>query len=555
MDLLDGVRLLDLAETRRHRAIDRQESYYRCTQDDHKQYDWDGMFLGYGAEADIAPGWFVPYKRRKPSSRYDLAKVVVNRLTSMLFGSDRFPELRVPGDSDAEDYVKALSDAARLPARMAEARSLGGACGSVCLSWGFVRGRPRVDVLNAKHCTVLRWADRSEMRVGAAIQAYRFPRQIIERGKVVVRDFYYARFWDERVEIVWDPMPMDVAASVQWRNAPSRTIAHGFGFCPFYWVQNLPDSQDPDGESDYEGLCDTLDEINQLLSATSRGTKSNVDPTLVVKASAANNDGVLRRGSDNVIWSEGGAEYLELRGGSTQTALQLLDRLRAYALDSCGVVLADPEKLSGAAQSAQALRILYAPMLAKCDLLREQYTEFAILPILRDMLSAARTLGASERELTTEEGERVVVRQPVKLPPKVSEKDGQTLVEERSPGASSDIVANWNPYFAPTWNDIKTAAEAAKLANGGKPVISQHTSVASVQTLFGVDDVAAELERIHEDSEQEVKLAQKAMGPGPEPEYEGEEEGEAEAEGEEERESVPPGPGGQTAEVEVEAES
>ncbi len=205
--------------------------------------------------------------------------------------------------------------------------------------------------------------------------------------------------------------------------------------------------------------------------------------------------------------------------------------------------------------SAAALEVRYLPMLAKCDLLREQYTEFAILPILRDMLSAARTLGASERELTTEEGERVVVRQPVKLPPKVSEKDGQTLVEERSPGASSDIVANWNPYFAPTWADIKTAAEAAKLANGGKPVISQHTSVASVQTLFGVDDVAAELERIHEDSEQEVTLAQKAMGPGPEPEYEGDEEDEAEEEDEDERESVPPGPGGQTAEVEVEAES
>jgi hypothetical protein len=275
-----------------------------------------------------------------------------------------------------------------------------------------------------------------------------------------------------------------------------------------------------------------------------------------VRASAANNDGVLRRGTDNVIWSEGGAEYLELRGGSTQTALVLLDRLRSYALDSCGVVLADPEKLSGAAQSAQALRILYAPMLAKCDMLREQYTEFGIKPILRDMLSAARKLATTSQELTTEEGERVVVVQPVKLPPRVSEEeDGSTKVEERVPGTSEDLVCNWNPYFSPTWSDIKTAAEAAKLANGGKPVISQQTSVASVQTLFGVDDVHEEMERIAKDAEAEVSLAQKAMGPGPEPSYEAEEpEDEEEDEDEEdERESVPPG--GQTAEVEVEAES
>ncbi len=530
---LQSLPLSAYCDTSRFRDLDRLESYYRCAQDDHKKYDWDGAFLGYGAEADISPGWFVPYKRRRPSSRYDLAKVIVNRLTSMLFGIDRFPELRVPGDPDAEDYAKALAETSRLPMRMAEARSLGGACGSVCLAWGFVRGVPRVHVMNAKHCTVLRWADRSELRVGAAIQAYSFHKQVIENGKVVVREYFYARYFDENVEIVWEPMPRDVAMTTLWSAQPSRVMRHDFGFCPFYWVQNVPDSHDPDGESDYDGLCETLDDINQLVSATSKGTKANVDPTLVIKMDPSLNDGPVRRGSDNAIWSTGGAEYLELRGGSTATALALLEKMRAYVLDACSVILADPEKLSGAAQSAQALRILYAPMLAKCDVLREQYTEFAIKPILRDMLAAARKLGTAQKELVTSNGERVLVSQPVRLPPRVIEEDGVSRLVERKPGVSSDIVCNWNPYFTPTWQDIKTAAEAVKLANGGKAVISQQSAVASVQSLFGVTDVQAELHKIHEEGERDLRMAQEAMrAAGPEPELEGEEPEEGPEEGE-----------------------
>lgn len=546
-DALRGIRLVDLAETTRFRSLDRMEAYYRCAQDEHKAYDWDGYFLGYGAEADIAPGWFVPYKRRKPSSRYDLAKVIVNRLSSMLFGSDRFPEIRVPGDPEAEDYVKALSDAARLPARMAEARSLGGACGSVCLSWGFVSGRPRVEVHNSKHVTVLRWADQSEWKVGAAIKAFVFPRQVVENGKIKVKDFFFARYWDENVEIVWEPMPREVAQTGRWVDWRHRRIAHAGDSTPFYWVQNHPDSESPDGESDFAGLCDTLDEINQLLSATGRGTKANVDPTLVLRMDPAMNEGTIKRGTDNVIFSPGGAEYLELRGTSTQVALGLVNQLRSYVLDAAGVVLADPEKLSGAAQSAQALRILYAPMLARCDVLREQYSEFAIKPILRDMLRHARTLLTQTREATDPDGNPVVVVSEVVLPAKMVQEGDEVRFQPRTPGSSEELSLNWNPYFSPTWNDIKAATEAVKAANGGKQVISQKTSIASVQTLFGVEDVEAELQAIHEETERETEQATKALSGGavpsflpPEPgeaeEEEGEEEAEEDDEGEEDEE-------------------
>lgn len=345
---LASVSLPTICEGDRFKQLDRLESYYRTTQDDSKMYDWDGRFQGYGGEADIAPGWFVPYKHRRPSARYNLARVIVKRLTSFIFGADRFPQLRIEGDEDAEDYVQTLAQVARLSQRMSEARDLGGSVGSVCLSFAFVEGKPRIEVHNAKHCTVVSWLDKSERRVGAAIKAYKFPRWIIRDGKMRQVDFYSVRYWDTEQEIVWDPIPADVARQRGWWNYPHQTAKHPGGVCPFYWVQNTPDSVEDDGEPDYEGLLDMFDEINRLLSATTKGTRANVDPTLVMKADPNLNDGAVRKGSDNVIWSPGGAEYLELQGMSQQAAERQLAMLKQMALDESGVVLADPEKLTGA---------------------------------------------------------------------------------------------------------------------------------------------------------------------------------------------------------------
>lgn len=543
---LREVRIADLARSERFYTLDRLEAYYRCRQDAHKEYDWDGYFVGYGASADIAPGWFVPYKRRRPSARYDLAKVIVNRLTSMLFGSDRFPEVRAEGDPETEDFLKSCVEVSRLPARMAEARSLGGACGSVCASWGLIDGRPRVEVHNSKHCTIVRWVDQSEFRVGAAVKCYAFPRRVMERGKPTIKDFYFVRYWDENTEITWEPMPLQIAQSESWSQWPIRQrVEHRMGRTPFYWCQNIPDSVEIDGECDYDGLCSSMDEINQLLSAATKGTKSNVDPTLILRMDPALNTGTIKRGTDNVIYSPGGAEYLELQGQSTTTAMDLIDKLRAMVLDAASVVLADPEKLSGAAQSAQALRILYAPMLAKCDLLREQYGEYLIKPILRDMLAYARALEARAPErVAREDGLEVEQVQRFALPARVerveievetAEGDDEEEAEEveiqrtpRTPGDGETIELNWNPYFSPTWGDIKSATEAVKLANGDKPVISQRTAIAAVQSLFGVADVDAELAALEEAADRDVVRASRTFGAGPEPVLESERFGEAE---------------------------
>lgn len=513
-----------LAEGGRFRDLDRREAYFRARQDDHKRYDWEGYFRGYGDDAAIKPGWYVPLGMRRPAARYDLAKVIVRRLTTLLFGSEHFPQIVAETDPDTEDFVRTLARESRLGQRMMEARELGGALGTACLSSGFVDGSPRLEVHNAKHCRVLRWRDRAEFKPSVVLKAYAFEKEVWDplASKWKREDFFYARYWDEQQELVWEEIPADVAKEPDWQDRipPSAVHIHGWGFCPFYWIQNRPATDEVDGESDYDGLHDIFDEINQLLSATGRGTKRNVDPTLVVHANADANRGAIKKGSDNAIFSPGGAKYLELSGESVRAARDLIEVLRGAALDAAGVVLADPEKLSGAAQSAAAMRIIYAPMLANADILREQYGEMGIRRILEDMLRMARVLMTRPAQRDPETGE--MQKAAVVLPPRVlytqgagGELDRKSV--DRKPGTATTVGLNWPAYFPATTADVKLSVESAQAANGGKQVISRRSSVLYIAQHFGVEDVDQELVEI-EDEERETREAQEAMMAGSSPE-------------------------------------
>ncbi|MEY5061178.1 MAG: hypothetical protein RIS45_1099 [Planctomycetota bacterium] len=502
---IPSIPLQRLCEGDRFRILDTAEAYFRGRQDDGKRYDWDGNIASSAADGVlIAAGWRVPHAMRKPRSRYDVGRLIVLRLTSMVFGQGRFPEIKIEDDEDAEDYVKTLARESRLATRMAEARNFGGAEGTACLSFGFVNGAPRVQVHNPKHVNVVSWADEDELRPSGVLKAYSYPVDIFDdvAGRVVRKTFWKVRWWDTEREITWRGIPDNVARTEFWHRWENSVIVHGYGFCPFYWIQNRPCSGQYDGEGDFAGQEPTLDEINRLMSATTKGTIANVDPTLVVKADPTQNQGTIYKGSENAIFCVNGADYLELKGTAVQAAERQVDRLARSALEVSGVVLADPEKLSGAAQSARALEIIYAPMLSNCDTLRDQYGDHGIKPILLDMLRAARKLGPGA----------------VVLPPYI-EKDGETVVvRERLPGKSEVLALAWSPYFSPTWSDISSAANAARTASGNKPIISHKTAVAFTAKMFGVQDVDVELDAIKEEQEEALKTAQRAFqSAGPDP--------------------------------------
>jgi len=506
---LRRVALKDFVDQGRCGDLLRRESYLRCTQHDHKPFDFYGHFLRFGDLVDIRPDDYVPMKRRRPLVRMDLAKVIVESLTAMIFGSDHWPTVAVPGDPEAEDFARELCRASRLPVRMIEARNLGGACGTAILSWGFVQGRPLVEVHQPAHVEVLEWASWPERRPAKAIKVYPYERRVWDvEGKPRDKTYYYARYWDDTVDVTWREVPEDVAATGQWTRTPAVVVRHDAGICPVYLVQNLPNSAAVDGWSDFEGQEEGCDSIDVLLSATVTGTTSNVDPTVVIKDTRSNNEGVVRKGTGHAIYAPGGANYLELSGSAVGAARELLRDLRQYELDKAGVVILDAEKMSGAGISAAAMRTRYARMLAKCDLLLEQYGP-VVTAIIGDMLTVARRLRTVR---VGPDGVRYWSK--VDLPPRIEETEEGTVAVERTPGVSSNVTLSWPPYFPATWQDRKEAAATAKDASGGQQVISRKTAVQAVAGLFGVEDVAREIEAIEEDQEESSRRARDILDAG-----------------------------------------
>ncbi len=514
---LRTVNLSQLCGSARFQELDKLEAYYRCKQYEGRRYDWDGRMRGYGQAADISPGWYVPLKLRRPSARYDLARLIVRRLTSMVFGAERFPQLVVDGDDDAQDYVRALAEAAKLSGRLQELRNKGGAQGAAGASFGFVDGRPRIKVHNAKHITVLKWADRDAFRPAEVLESYSYPRTVWDAsGKPKQVTMYFARYWSEQEEVTWDPIPEEIARQAGWENKIKRTvIEHGYGFCPFYWVQNLPDCDATDGDSDFEGMCDVLDEINTLLSATTKGTVANVDPTLVIHSDPQKNTGTVRKGSENAIYSEKGAKYLELTGESLKAGLALLQELKMETLDTVGVVLGDPDKMAASVASAAALRMLYLPMTTQADLLREQYGEFTV-QLMTGMLQAAKMIeGQAPGEIVvTDDGQRMQQKPTVTLPQKVTTSEsGEKSYVDRTPGETEVITLNWPPYFPNTWADTKQAVEATQAARGqgAGAIISRKTATENVAPLFGIADVDQEMDAIEGDRAEDMAFMQESM--------------------------------------------
>jgi len=518
--MLPQVPLRQLIDGERRAELLVLLSHLRGSQHTHKRYDWDArLIFGSDSLVDVPIDQYVPMKRRQPCVSLRLGKVIVKRLTTMVFGHDRFPMLTINGDAEAEDFVQELAKMSKLRTKMVEARDKGGACGSVILSWGFVDGKPVIDVHSAPLIDVLEWADFENRKPGKVLKAYDFRKQVYRPdGRPETKTFWQVRYWDEEVDISWEPIPDDVAATTGWQSWPSKTIRHGHGSCPMIWVQNIADSDETDGICDADGQHADFDEMDRLASATERGTILNVDPTLVIRDHKGKDETVIRKGSGTVIYSPGGAEYLELNGSAVEASKSLLQSIKQSELDEAEVVLLDPEKLSGAGVSAAALKVRYAPMLAKCDLLRDQYGE-AIIEVLRVMLETAKRL---QEVSVDEEGVRYwskVEMEPriERVEPEEGEEAGVLLVE-RTPGTSENISLKWPPYFPATWQDMKDGVETAKNATGGQQLLSQRAGVELIAPMLDIDDVDDELGRIEEDQNAQSDRAKAMLELGaPEP--------------------------------------
>jgi len=488
--LLSALDLKEVCESERYKRLAKLEAYGTGRQYAGCKYNWDGD-VEY-SDAVIAPGYYVRHKQRRPSYRVGMTQTCVAKLTDFAIAEDRLPEISVPGDQEAETFVRSMATEAYAVQSLIESRGYGGVAGAVMLSFAFVDGTPCIEVHKSIELTVLKWGD---LRLGkdpnCVLKVRKFTRKVGKDQK----EFWYLRYWSATEEAIAE-VPCEGYNAQTWMLTTQWVVVeHGCGDCPCVWIQNGKD-EDPDGCPDLsDDSRENSENLDRLLSATLKGTIANVDPTLVIHMDPATNPGTVRKGSDNAIFSQQGAQYLELSGTAVEAGLTKAKAIAKTVLDQAGVVLPDQERLTANASSGEALKLLYKPMMARCDKLRTQYGQHGLQRLLVAMLRAAKKLGGG-----------------VVLPPKLVTtrgKNGEVLsVTEKpvTPGTSERVTVTWPPYFTPTASDAAAVVNAALLARN--KLISPKTAIQAVQNLgiFQIKDPEQEYADILAAREMEMEL-------------------------------------------------
>lgn len=511
----------------RQRALDALWRFYNCTTYEDRAIAWDGSrSIGSAERAQVfqqgfLPQGFVdataatlPLKFRRPDVPYYLAKVIVNRFTGLLFSQNRHPQIQCD-DEQTEEWLNGVVTATRLWARMALARAYGGSMGSVCLGFVFKQGKPRVEVHDPRWCSP-EFEDREELLLKSLEKRYQYRKETrLPNGKWAALTYWYRRVIDATTDTVWPAVPVKTSKDggethePDWKAEQSITTPHNYGFCPVVWVQNQESQEHIDGDPDCHGTFELIEAIDQLDAQAKRGVLANSDPTLVMSTDREFEE--VKKGSDNALLVGKGetAEYLELSGKGPEAASALSDRLEKRVLRITRCVLAD--NFDGPARTAEEVQANFSSMLEQADMLREQYGEKGVKPLLEMILRAARVLDTPKlRDSEVPEvpyydqdldsptsGSKTFVRNKVLLP---RTEDG----EERQIGQGEHIELVWPKYYAPSLDKIKAAVEAAGAAKTFNLVDDEH-AIRFVAEYFGIEDVMALVEK-NEERRAEMEL-------------------------------------------------
>lgn len=505
LDKVDGGSLI---ASDRVRLLHRRASYYAATQHDSKRFDFDGRVIQGAVSGGVSAmqpllvgseryGDLVPLSRRRPSAPYRLGRTIVASFTSLLFGEKRFPKISVPSDSATQDYVECLAKEQRLSYKLIRARNLGGATGSIALSWAFRDGKPCTEVHDPRNVYVASWIDRDAFVPEHVVECFQYSTLEWDQAKRRIETvwWWYRRDWTPSVDVAFVPCRVEAGKVPLWEVDDSRVVEHQDGICHFTWGQNLP-SDEVDGEPDYEGMYEPLDMLDVILSVISRGASLNLDPTLVLKMDPdqLRTTGV-KKGSEQAlaVGETGDAKYLEVAGTSITSGLALFKELRKTVLETAQCVIPDPDEITANGVSSVAMKALYRPMVAKADVLREQYGD-TLQRHLEPQLKIARKRCRVFLHVVEPDGTLAIHSETLDLPPRIqrvapdAENPAGRIVEhQRDPGEADRIDLDWPEYFPPTPEDQAKVVTTMSSAVGGSAVLSLETATEEVATFLGRD--------------------------------------------------------------------
>lgn len=441
----------------RSEDLDRMDAYF-----DNAQYDnlpaWDQSTDPYGE--------YIPVRRRAPRFRVAFAKNLSQRVAAKLLGDERFPNFLIPESPDDQEFIRAVIRESKLKSRIMEPLRRCLNSGSVFVRFYLSGGAIRIEWYAAKYCYPTFNAT-GELASIEIKYVYQDKNDTDQNGSP--KNKWFRMVLDTQSEVLFDNP--EFQAGVEPTFSEVQRMDHGLGFVQGEWFRTCEKSDSPDGYGLTEDIYEFIDELNYSLSQSSQAVSYNQDPQLAINGMNEEEMTTLIRSAAK-SWNlgrDGKAQFLETDLKGVERAIELRDKVRLNIADISRVVLLDPEKIVGSAQSGKAMEVLHGPMV---DLVME----------LRG------PIGDSLKNMVLKMALLVLIANQRGMPVPVSIPEGYVP-------QSFSAEISWNPVFQQTMEDLQKKVQVAAAASSAN-LVSRATLTSWLAKDFGITDVEAEIAQI-----------------------------------------------------------
>lgn len=410
---------------------------------------------------------YLPIRKRKPLIIYNFAKKLVDTVSSKLVGDSVFPTLAVEGDPDTTAFLGAVMKASKLKSRTIEAVKEMLISGSAFVRFFVINGAYKIEVYKSNYCYPK--FDDAGLLTDIEIKYTYCDEESESDDEGKEKKKWFRMVLSQTSDILYDNP--EVTGKEPVFTEVSR-VEHNLGFVQGEWFRSSDDKHSPDGYSLISDITDFIDSINYSLSQADQAIKYAQEPQGVLSGLDVDDVEKLIRSSSK-MWNlgrDGKAQFLEANLSGVERAMELRDKMKTGIADIARVVMLDPEKIVGSAQSGKAMEVLHGPLVELVNEIRP-WVEDSLVTLLTKL--AVVTLQLHEQGLPI----------AVSIPP------------EWGGPQSLAISAVWPPIFPMTMEDLRTKVQiAVQCANAS--IFSREAMTRWLARDFGIEDIEAELQRV-----------------------------------------------------------
>lgn len=464
LGIISGKDVKGRIKTTRSKKLDTLQAYYLGTQNDKKR-DWN--------EAEQQEE-YVSIHERKPPINYTLPQILVNRIKAKLLGKDVFPNFTIEEDPDTQQLIHSIQHATNFPGQIMHGSGDMLVNGSGFVRFKLVNGRMVIETFNSNHCYP--FFDKAGELEKVEIRYVYDDEEDIDPQTDKPKKKWYKQELTKTRDILYDNP--EYRAGISPVFSVEETFSHGLGFVQGEWLKLTVDENAIDGVSFVAALLGVTDCLSYSISMTDAAAKYGVDPqTIFSGVDDKNLDGLVKSKEKAwVLGQEGTAQFLESSGSGIQSAHEAQDKLLLRAQEMSRVIMHDPEKVVGQAQSGKAMAILMEPMVEFIGELRPFFEHFMIRFSIK-MLAAVVIL--SRKKMLTD----------FEMPPNFAVK-------------SFALTATWGEIFPMTPQDLQAKTNVwIQLTNAN--IVSRETALLKLAEDLGIDpqDIPNEIARVETQKE------------------------------------------------------